>query len=96
MEETDVVMAEVERVSQQYVPVAQSCSSIYFTLEALNQVHFLYQFSLHFFLDIFGAILNDNANLKDKKDYGQRLGVITKDLFQVGWCWLVRFRAHFV
>ena len=38
VEETDVVMAEVERVSQQYVPVAQSCSSIYFTLEALNQV----------------------------------------------------------
>ena len=38
VEETDVVIAEVERVSQQYVPLAQSCSSIYFTLEALNQV----------------------------------------------------------
>ena len=38
VEETDAVMAEVERVSQQYDPVAQSCSSIYFTLEALNQV----------------------------------------------------------
>ena len=38
VEETDHVMAEVERVSQQYEPVAQSCSSICFTLEALNQV----------------------------------------------------------
>lgn len=38
VEETDIVMAEVERVSQQYIPLAQSCSSIYFTLEALNQV----------------------------------------------------------
>ena len=38
VEETDVVMAEVETVSQQYIPLAQSCSSIYFTLEALNQV----------------------------------------------------------
>ena len=40
VEETDVVMAEVETVSQQYVPLAQSCSSIYFTLESMNQVGF--------------------------------------------------------
>lgn len=38
VEETDVVMAEVETVSQQYEPLAMSCSSIYFTLEALQQV----------------------------------------------------------
>ena len=38
VEETDVVMAEVETVSQQYGPLAQSCSGIYFTLESLNQV----------------------------------------------------------
>lgn len=38
VEETDVVMAEVETVSQQYEPLASSCSSIYFTLEALQQV----------------------------------------------------------
>ena len=29
-----------------------------------------------------------DINLKDKKDYGQRLGVITKDLFQVSRSWL--------
>jgi hypothetical protein len=39
VEETDVVMAEVETVSQQYVPLAQSCSGIYFTLESLYQVN---------------------------------------------------------
>ena len=38
VEETDIVMAEVETTSQLYVPLSQSCSSIYFTLEALNQV----------------------------------------------------------
>jgi len=38
VEETDVTMAEVETTSQQYIPLAQSCSSIYFTLESLNQV----------------------------------------------------------
>ena len=38
VEETDATMAEVESTSQQYIPLAQSCSSIYFTLESLNQV----------------------------------------------------------
>ena len=33
VEETDVVMAEVEQVSQQYLPLSSACSSIYFTLE---------------------------------------------------------------
>jgi dynein heavy chain 1 len=39
VEETDVIMAEVETTSQQYVPLATSCSSIYFSMEALQQVH---------------------------------------------------------
>uniref|UniRef100_A0A1X7SWR3 Uncharacterized protein n=1 Tax=Amphimedon queenslandica TaxID=400682 RepID=A0A1X7SWR3_AMPQE len=38
MEETDTVMAEVDRVSQQYLPLSTSCSAMYFTLESLNQV----------------------------------------------------------
>lgn len=47
VEETDVIMAEVETVSQQYVPLAMSCSSIYFTLEALKQVHiYIYIYGL--------------------------------------------------
>uniref|UniRef100_A0A1X7SSI3 Dynein heavy chain ATP-binding dynein motor region domain-containing protein n=1 Tax=Amphimedon queenslandica TaxID=400682 RepID=A0A1X7SSI3_AMPQE len=38
MEETDTVMAEVDRVSQQYLPLSTSCFAMYFTLESLNQV----------------------------------------------------------
>ena len=41
VEETDVVMAEVETVSQQYLPLSAACSSMYFTLESLNQVTIL-------------------------------------------------------
>ncbi|XP_019853431.1 PREDICTED: cytoplasmic dynein 1 heavy chain 1-like isoform X1 [Amphimedon queenslandica] len=37
MEETDTVMAEVDTVSQQYLPLSTSCSAMYFTLESLNQ-----------------------------------------------------------
>ncbi len=38
VDETDIVMGEVERVSQQYMPLSSACSSIYFTLESLHQV----------------------------------------------------------
>ena len=38
VEETDVVMAEVERVSEQYRALSTYCSSIYFTMESMNLV----------------------------------------------------------
>lgn len=41
VEETDIIMAEVEAVSQQYLTLSSACSSIYFTMEALNQVRTL-------------------------------------------------------
>ncbi|CAG10419.1 unnamed protein product, partial [Tetraodon nigroviridis] len=83
VEETDIVMAEVETVSQQYLTLSSACSSIYFTMEALNQMHFLYQYSLHFFLDTYHTVLYENPNLKSISDHSQRLAVLTKDLFQV-------------
>uniref|UniRef100_UPI00358E5199 cytoplasmic dynein 1 heavy chain 1-like n=1 Tax=Myxine glutinosa TaxID=7769 RepID=UPI00358E5199 len=82
VEETDVVMAEIETVSQQYLPLSTACSSIYFTMEALNQIHFLYHYSLQFFLDIYHALLYENPGLSSQKDNAQRLTIITKDLFQ--------------
>lgn len=83
VEETDVIMAEVDAVSQQYVPLALACSNVYFTLEAMNQIYFLYQFSLQFFLDIFSSSLYQNKRLESLKDYGQRLSAIMTELFQI-------------
>ena len=50
---------------------------------SLPQVYFLYQYSLRFFLDIFQVVLSGNPNLRGMVDYGKRLGIITRDLFQV-------------
>lgn len=93
VEETDVVMAEVETVSAQYVPLAQSCSSIYFTLESLNQIHFLYQYSLHFFFDIFNAVLDCNR-LNEVKEYDKRLRIITDNLFKITYERVARGMLH--
>ncbi|RVE54307.1 hypothetical protein evm_001134 [Chilo suppressalis] len=80
VEETDKVIAEIETVSQQYLPLSQACSSIYFTMESLNQVHFLYQYSLKMFLDIFSSVLVCPL-LNGVTDYTSRLKTITEELF---------------
>ncbi|CAM9594499.1 unnamed protein product [Lampetra planeri] len=82
VEETDVVMAEVDAVSQQYLTLSTACSSIYFTMEALSQIHFLYQYSLQFFLEVYHAVLYDNPHLEKVSDHGMRLATLTRDLFQ--------------
>ena len=94
VEETDKVMAEVESVSQQYQPLSQACSSIYFTLEGLNQIHFLYQYSLHFFLDIYSDVLTKNPNLNGVTEPNARLSRITRDLFETVFKRVTRGMIH--
>lgn len=57
---------------------------MYFTMDTLNQIHFLYQYSLKFFLEIFSSALLSNVKLKTVTDHAARLSVITQDLFAVG------------
>ncbi|KAF9454965.1 dynein heavy chain [Macrolepiota fuliginosa MF-IS2] len=83
VEETDVVMKEVEQVTAEYLPLAQACSAVFFVLEQLNTVNHFYQFSLRFFLDIFDYILHHNPNLKNVSDYNARREILLKDLFLI-------------
>ena len=82
---SDKVMEEIELTSRQYLPLAQRCSAIYFTLQQLNMVHFIYLYSLQFFLDIFTVCLKGNPHLADlpTDQYDKRLEVIKRDLFQI-------------
>ena len=83
VEETDLVMREVEQVTAEYLPLAQACSAIFFILEQLNLVNHFYQFSLRFFLDIFDYVLFHNPNLKNVSDHAQRRSILLNDLFLV-------------
>ena len=67
------------------VVFGQACSSIYFMLESLHQIHFLYQFSLQFFLDVFSCVLTPATNpaLNGRTDPAERLSIITQALFSV-------------
>ncbi|KDQ54817.1 hypothetical protein JAAARDRAFT_37924 [Jaapia argillacea MUCL 33604] len=83
VEETDIVMKEVEQVTAEYLPLAQACSSVFFILEQMNLVNHFYQFSLRFFLDIFDYVLHQNPNLKNVVDHGRRRDILLHDLFLV-------------
>lgn len=83
VEETDIVMKEVEEVTAEYLPLAQACSAVFFILEQLNLVNHFYQFSLRFFLDIFDYVLLHNPNLAGITDYVKRREILINDLFLV-------------
>ncbi|KAH7883931.1 dynein heavy chain and region D6 of dynein motor-domain-containing protein [Phlebopus sp. FC_14] len=83
VEETDIVMKEVEQVTAEYLPLAQACSSVFFILEQLNLVNHFYQFSLQFFLDIFDYVLHHNPNLRNVSDYHRRREILLDDLFLI-------------
>ncbi|GAA5943977.1 hypothetical protein JCM3775_004729 [Rhodotorula graminis] len=81
VEETDTVMAEVEQVTNEYLPLAQACSSVFFVLDELHLLHHFYQFSLRFFLDVFDYVLLHNPSLKNVTDPHARLRILLDDLF---------------
>lgn len=81
--ETDTVMAEVEEVTNEYLPLAQACSDAFFILDEMQTLNHFYQFSLRFFLDAFDHVLLDNPNLKGVKDPQTRLRILLDDLFLV-------------
>jgi dynein heavy chain 1, cytosolic len=84
--ETDQVMKkEVENDAIQYVSLSQACSSIYFTMDVLNQIHNNYQYSLQYFLEIFNTVLTQNNNLEKIKDLQKRVKIIAKDLFYLAY-----------
>lgn len=81
VEETDAIMAEVDQVTSQYLPLSKACSSLFFALNQLNLINHFYQFSLRFFLDIFDFVLRRNPNLQGITDTRERLDILTRDLF---------------
>ncbi|WWC63949.1 uncharacterized protein I303_106555 [Kwoniella dejecticola CBS 10117] len=85
VEDTDVVMREVESVTGEYLPLAQACSGIYFTLEQLANINHFYQFSLDYFLAIFDYILLQNPNLKGVTDLQARKSILLQDIFLVAY-----------
>jgi dynein heavy chain 1 len=74
-------MAAISETEAVYLPLAKACSAVYFCLEQLHNVHFLYRHSLKFFLGMLDSVLHHNKNLEGKTDKNERLEIIICDLF---------------
>jgi dynein heavy chain 1 len=74
-------MAEVNKVTKEYLPLAQACSDAFFILDEMHSLNHFYQFSLRYFLDAFDHVLLDNPNLKGTTDPQKRLHTVLDDLF---------------
>lgn len=94
MVETENVMEEISAVSSQYTPLATACSSIYFALEQAASIHFLYQFSLRFFLALFRSVLHGNLRLAGIKEANERLTVLKEDIFSTAFQRVARTLLH--
>lgn len=55
---TDETLEEISLVSNEYAPLATMTTRIFFTLDSLGTIHYLYQFSLQQFMDIIYQLLN--------------------------------------
>ncbi|ETM34531.1 hypothetical protein L914_18397 [Phytophthora nicotianae] len=75
--ETETTMAIVEEATSRYRPLAKASSRLFFALENLSSVHFLYQYSLDFFLSLLSKVLAQPTQGGDSA----RLASISTGLF---------------
>merc|ERR1719242_2074105 len=59
--ETEKILQDVKEATMFYVPFGKCCSKLYFSLESLCEVHFLYQFDLKFFFQIAEFVLKNGV-----------------------------------
>ena len=52
------IMRELESTMNEYAPLANKASRIFFALDSLEIIHYLYRYSLSFFMDILNYVIN--------------------------------------
>lgn len=85
VEATDETMHEIQLVSDIYLPLSVITSRIYFTLESMPNIHYLYQYSLERFMDTLFELIKDNPDVNQipKSDPDARLKMISNEIFRV-------------
>ncbi|PSN61624.1 hypothetical protein BS50DRAFT_680599 [Corynespora cassiicola Philippines] len=78
--ETAGVMTEVDNITKEYTVVARSCSAIFAVLEQLHHLNHFYQFSLHYFTQIFETVLRKVKN-SGLTGHAARIDSILTELF---------------
>ena len=76
------VMRDLESTMNQYSPIANKSSRIFFALDTLETIHYLYRYSLTFFMDVLNYIIN-SKELSEiaKNNFAERQNKIISMLF---------------
>ena len=80
---TDETLVEIKEVTNEYVPLAMMTTRIFFTMQSLGTISYLYQYSLQQFTDLVHEVLNAPGDVSaiPKTDPQRRLQAITRQLF---------------
>jgi len=75
VKKTDETLLEIEEVSNEYLPLAKQTAKIFFTLDSMGIINYLYQFSLQHYMDGVFHVLKDDqvVNEVPKSDPQRRL-----------------------
>jgi dynein heavy chain 1 len=56
---TDETLEEILEVSNEYIPLAMMTTRIFFSMESMGAIHYLYQYSLQHFMEAVFDVLNN-------------------------------------
>ena len=77
------IMKELESTMDEYAPLANKASRIFFALDSLEVIHYLYRYSLSFFMDILNFVINCKEMQEFPKNmYANRQTKIIQLLFK--------------
>ena len=77
------VMRELETTMNEYMPIATMASRIFFALDSLDIIFYLYKFSLAFFMEILQCVINSKELAAiPKTNYNGRQDFIISELFR--------------
>ena len=77
------IMKELESIMNEYAPLANKASRIFFALDSLEVIHYLYRYSLSFFMDILNyVIISKEVQEVPKNQYAIRQAKIIQILFK--------------
>ena len=77
------IMKDLESTMNEYAPLANKASRIFFVLDSLEVIHYLYRYSLSFFMDILNyVIISKEVQEVPKNQYAIRQAKIIQILFK--------------
>ena len=66
IEKSEQIMSEIQTVTNQYLPLANLFSSLFFLIKSLDQLNHSYQFSLEFYSQIIDETLEKDKSLREE------------------------------